>query len=186
MINNPSNIKSGEAKFAQTVKEQSGVNFDLCYQCLTCTLSCPFASTMDLLPNQLVRKIQIGAKEEVLSSRTIWRCASCETCVTRCPNEINIPRLMDTLRQMSRQEKVTAGDNGVAVFHQAFIAGVRQWGRQYELGMLLSFKIRARDLFSDLGLGMKMLQKGKISLMPGRNRSAKEVKSIFRKLKWTD
>jgi heterodisulfide reductase subunit C len=172
--------------FAQQVKEQSGVDFDRCYQCLTCTLGCPFVSTMDLQPNQLIRKIQTGAKDEVLGSRTIWRCASCESCVTRCPNEINLPRLMDTLRQMAREQRVAAGDKAILVFHQTFIAGIRQWGRQYELGMLLSFKIKARDLFSDLGLGMKMMQKRKISLLPGTNKSSKDMKAIFRKLKWTD
>jgi heterodisulfide reductase subunit C2 len=172
--------------FAQQIKKRSGVDFDRCYQCLTCTLSCPFVSTMDLQPNQLIRKIQIGAGDEVLGSRTIWRCSSCEYCVTRCPEEINLPRLMDTLRQMAIEQKVAAGDKSIAVFHQAFINGIRQWGKQYELGMILSFKIKARDLFSDLGLGLKMVQKRKISLFPGRNKSSPEVKAIFRKVKWTD
>ena len=172
--------------FAQKVKEQSGVDFDRCYQCLTCTLGCPFVSTMDIQPNQVIRKIQTGARDEVLGSRTIWRCASCETCVTRCPNEINMPHLMDSLRQMAREQRVAPGDKGIRVFHQTFIAGIRQWGRQYEMGMLVSFKLKARDLFSDLGLGMKMVQKGKINLLPTRNKSQKDVKAIFRKLKWTD
>jgi heterodisulfide reductase subunit C2 len=178
--------KTFTVNFAQQLKEQSGVDFDRCYQCLTCTLGCPFVSTMDFQPNQLIRKIQTGARDEVLRSRTIWRCASCETCVTRCPNEINMPRLMDTLRQMARVQRVAAGDKAIATFHRAFIAGIRQWGKQYELGMLLSFKIKAGDLFSDLGLGMKMMQKRKISLLPGRNKSGKDLKAIFRKLKWTD
>jgi heterodisulfide reductase subunit C2 len=172
--------------FAQQVKERSGVDFDRCYQCLTCTLSCPFVSTMDIQPTQLIRKIQIGARDEVLGSRTIWRCASCESCATRCPEEVNLPHLMDTLRHMAIEKKVIAGDKAIAVFHRTFIAGIRQWGKQYEFGMLLSFKIKARDLFSDLGLGLKMVQKRKISLFPGRNKSSLEVKAIFRKVKWTD
>jgi heterodisulfide reductase subunit C2 len=172
--------------FAQQVKEQSGVDFDRCFQCLTCTLGCPLVSTMDFQPHQLIRLIQTGGREEILGSRTIWRCASCESCVTRCPNEINLPRLMDTLRQMAREQRVAAGEKSIPVFHRTFIGGIRQWGRQYELGMLLAFKIKSRDLFSDLGLGMKMLQKGKISLLPGKNKSARDVKTIFRKLKWTD
>jgi heterodisulfide reductase subunit C len=175
--------KSSAQEFARLIKEQSGVDFDRCYQCLTCTLGCPFAVTMDYLPHQVVRLLQMGAKEELLHSRTIWRCASCETCLTRCPNEINLPRLMDTLRQMALEANVPPGDRGVPAFHRSFLGSVRQWGRQYELGMLLSFKIRVRDLFSDLGLGIKMLQKRKLGLLPGQNKARREVKAIFRKLK---
>jgi heterodisulfide reductase subunit C len=179
-------IEVSGPEFARQVREQSGVNFDRCYQCLTCTLSCPFAFTMDYLPHQLIRKIQMGTRDEVLRSQTIWRCASCETCITRCPHEIDLPRLMDTLRQMALKDKVPVGDKGIPVFHEAFIVGIRRWGRQYELGMLLSFKIKARDLFSDMRLGIKMLQKRKLSLLPGRNKGGLDVKAIFRKLKWTD
>jgi heterodisulfide reductase subunit C len=179
-------IATPEGEFTRQVKEQSGVNIDRCFQCLTCTLSCPSSFTMDYLPNQLIRKIQAGARDEVLHSRTIWRCISCETCVTRCPNEINIPRLMDTLRQMAVREKITPGDKNVPAFHAVFIESIRQWGRQYELGMLLLFKIKTRDFFSDIGLGMKMLQKGKLGLLPGKNSGRQEIKAIFNKLKEMD
>jgi heterodisulfide reductase subunit C len=182
----PTPVKNPEGDFAWQVKEQSGINFDRCFQCLTCTLSCPTSFAMDLLPNQVIRKIQAGARDEVLHSRTIWRCVSCETCLTRCPNEINIPRVMDTLRQMAVKEKMAPGDKYVPLFHLAFIQSIRQWGRQYELGMLLSFKVKARDLFGDIGLGMKMLQKRKLGLLPGKNRSRQEMKALFSKLKEMD
>ncbi len=181
--NGQPHIESKASEFTRQVREHSGVNFDLCYQCLTCTLSCPAAFTMDYLPHQIIRKVQMGARDEVLSSRTIWRCVACETCVTRCPQEVNLPRLMDTLRQMSLREKAVPGDRGIPVFHQAFLQGVRRWGRQYELGLLLSFKIKTKDLFSDIGLGLKMLQKRKLSLLPGRNQSRQEMKYMLGKLK---
>jgi heterodisulfide reductase subunit C len=87
--------------------EQSGVNYKRCYQCKTCSLSCPFTTDMDYLPHQLIRKAQLGELSDLLSSKTIWYCASCETCVTRCPNQIDIPRLMDSLRQMALQKRAT-------------------------------------------------------------------------------
>jgi len=182
----PNQVPFAAGEFARQVREQSGVNFDRCVQCLTCTLSCPASFTMDYLPNQLIRKIQAGARDEVLHSRTIWRCVSCETCLARCPNEINLPRIMDTLRQTAVKENITPGDKYVPAFHLAFIESISQWGRQYELGMLLSFKIKARDFFSDIGLGLKMLQKRKLGLLPGKNSGRQEMKSIFRKLKEID
>jgi len=55
---------------------------------------------MDLLPSQVIRLAQLGM-EEVLESNTIWICASCLTCVTRCPKEVDLPRLMEALRQIA-------------------------------------------------------------------------------------
>ena len=83
--------------FNKQIKDLSGVDYSRCYQCLTCTLSCPVISIMDYSPNQIIRMIQLGARSKVLQSNTIWRCASCETCAGRCPQGIDIRRLMDTL-----------------------------------------------------------------------------------------
>jgi CO dehydrogenase/acetyl-CoA synthase alpha subunit len=55
---------------------------------------CPVAFAMDYKPNQICRW-SLGMKERVLSSKTIWVCASCYTCSTRCPNDIDIAKVMD-------------------------------------------------------------------------------------------
>ncbi len=177
----PSGSEVRDETFAEQVKELSGVNFNRCYQCLTCTLSCPVLFAMDYFPNQILRMIQFGVKSEVLQSDTIWLCASCETCVTRCPNEIDIPRLMDALRQMALQENVSGEETTIPIFHQIFLKGIRQRGRQYELGMLLELKFRVRDFFSDIGIGIKMLRKRKLTLLPTRIKGLKEIKAIFSK-----
>ena len=172
-----------EPAFAEQVGERSGVNVNRCYQCLTCTLSCPVAFAMDYLPHQLVRMVQLGARPEVLQSSTIWLCASCETCITRCPNEIDIPRLMDTLRQMALRENVKGKEAVAPVFHRVFLKGVQQWGKQYELGMLLELKLRVKDFFSDLSMGIKMLLKGKLSLLPVKIKGIKDMRALFQKSK---
>lgn len=157
--------------FTKEVLEKSGVNFNRCYQCKTCSSSCPFASEMDYLPHRLIRKVQLEEMNEVLESKTIWFCASCETCHTRCPNQIDIPGLMDTLRIMALQRRSKHSNEKIPVFHRSFMAGIKRWGRQYELGMLLSYKIKTGDL-NDLVLGIKMLLKGKLALLPHRKSSS--------------
>jgi heterodisulfide reductase subunit C len=179
----PGKLDRKDLTFAQQVKKLSGADFDCCYQCMTCSAGCPAAFNMDILPHQLIRKIQNGSKEEVLRSNAIWHCASCETCVTRCPNEINIPSIMDTLRQMTLQTGTPTGDQATPLFHEAFVESIRQWGKVYELGMILDFKSKTMDLFSDIGLGIKMLLKGKFSLFPGRKSGKKEIQVIFRKIR---
>ena len=173
--------QSVDTNFAQQVRQASGEKLDRCYQCLTCSLGCPVSFTMDYHPNQVIRMIQLGLKEQVLSSSAIWMCLGCETCVARCPNEVDILRVMDTLREMSIQEGIKGKDSVIPTFHQTFLSPVRLFGRQYELGMLLLLKWRNRDLFSDLGLGIRMLLKGKLAIIPDRIKGSRQVKEIFDK-----
>ncbi|MHB1160744.1 MAG: 4Fe-4S dicluster domain-containing protein [Chloroflexota bacterium] len=84
--------------FVGKVKEISGQNLMACYQCGKCSAGCPAVSAMDLLPNQVIRMVQLGQEEEVLRSRTIWLCASCVTCASRCPKGVDLSRVMDALR----------------------------------------------------------------------------------------
>ena len=80
------------------VEEISGENVYACYQCGKCSAGCPMVAEMDLLPNQLIRCLQIGASEVILNKRTIWLCASCFTCAARCPKGVSLSRLMEGVR----------------------------------------------------------------------------------------
>ena len=167
--------------FSQRVKQLSGIKLDRCYQCLTCTLGCPVAFAMDYHPDQIIRMVQLGLKEQVLSSSTIWICAGCETCVARCPNDVDLLRVMDTLREIALQEKIKGKEITIPIFHQNFLAGIRRFGRSHELSMLLLLKLKTRDILGDIGLGLKMLLKGKLKPLPHRVKGLKEIRAIFEK-----
>ena len=77
-------------------KRINGVPLQACYHCRKCTAGCPGAPYMEYNPNKVIKMIQNGQKDKVLSSSTIWLCMSCETCITRCPNNVDIARMMDT------------------------------------------------------------------------------------------
>lgn len=93
-------LKKVRGKFVRDVEEISGQDLLACNQCGKCSAGCPVAGAMDLLPSQAIRMAQLGM-EEVLQSSTIWVCASCLTCVTRCPKGVDLPRLMEALREIS-------------------------------------------------------------------------------------
>ena len=80
------------------VEEISGENVFACYQCGKCSAGCPMSTEMDLLPNQVIRLLQLGANEQLLDCRTIWLCASCFTCTARCPKGVSLTRLMEGVR----------------------------------------------------------------------------------------
>ena len=151
-----------------------------CYQCRKCTNGCPLAFAMDLMPNQVMRMVQLGLRDEVLRARTIQICASCQTCTTRCPNDIDIAHLMDALRQLARRAGVGAEPN-IAAFHDAFLKSVRRHGRVFELGMTGGYKLKTGDYTGDMGLGMKLFGKGRLKLLPSRVKGRKAVRAIFEK-----
>ena len=97
--------------FVARVEEISGQDLLACNQCGKCSAGCPVVAAMDLLPSQVVRLAQLGM-EEVLESDTIWICASCLTCVTRCPKGVDLPRLMEALRQIALRQGATKLDLG--------------------------------------------------------------------------
>lgn len=167
--------------FLQEAQDRCGQNLRLCYQCLKCTAGCPTAPYMDFNPNTIVRMIQLGWKQEVLESKAIWLCVSCEACGTRCPNEIDIGVLMDALREMSLEEGYRAQEANIVALHHAFMESIRRFGRVHEATMLMEYKLRSHDLWTDLVPGMKLFMKGKIPLIPGRIKGMKAIREIYRK-----
>ncbi|MGB9006613.1 MAG: 4Fe-4S dicluster domain-containing protein [Candidatus Aminicenantales bacterium] len=86
--------------FVRKVEELSGQNLLVCYQCGKCSAGCPQAGQMDILPNQVIRLAQLGQKEDLVGSKTIWVCASCLTCNVRCPKGVKIAEVMEAVRQI--------------------------------------------------------------------------------------
>jgi heterodisulfide reductase subunit C len=88
------------------VERISEVDVFACYQCGRCSGDCPSINLMDIMPNQAIRLLQLGEVEEVLSSKTIWICASCFTCTSRCPKGIDIARVLEALRQVCLRKNI--------------------------------------------------------------------------------
>lgn len=86
--------------FVQDIQAISGQNLMDCYQCGRCSAGCPMVEDMDVLPNVVIRLAQLGLTE-VMGSKTPWVCAACMTCQARCPKGVDLPRIMEALRQMA-------------------------------------------------------------------------------------
>ena len=116
------------------VAEISGQNIFACYQCGNCSAGCPAAGAMDLLPSQVLRLVQIGLVEEAMASQTIWHCAACLTCAARCPKGVDLPRVMEALRELvlvRGEDHLAPGsvlpDDLAEWPQQAFVAGFRKY-----------------------------------------------------------
>ncbi len=160
---------------AREIQERSGENVFLCYQCKKCTAGCPVAAYFDLTPHQVLRACQFGQDELVLHSRTISICAACETCSTRCPQDIDIARIMDVLEIMAAEQGIKAKAPTVPMFYQSANRGIDWFGRMWELGLMAELYMREfltgnldfKQLFKyDLSLAVKMLRAGKLKILP--------------------
>ena len=171
-------LRSG---FIEKVEKKSGQRVCDCYQCGMCTGGCPVVFHMDYPPNQIMRMIQLGMRERVLSSKTIWVCASCFTCTTRCPKEVDLAEVMDTLRQMAHQEGRKAAVDEVRVFHEIFLENIRRYGRQYEMGLVGNYNLNSGRLFKDMRQAPKLFFRGKLRIFPKRI-DVRRIKGIFRKI----
>jgi heterodisulfide reductase subunit C len=166
--------------FIKEVKSVSGINLKDCYQCGKCSAGCPMMSQMDYPPNKIIRLAQLGQKEIILSSSTIWVCVSCVTCSTRCPKDVEIAGLMDVFREMSIKEgKAAKSQRKIQKFHKSFLEVIRSNGRLYEMMLVVKYKIRTLSLFQDVMKTPKMLFSGKLKLLPHGVENKDAIKKIF-------
>ncbi len=74
-----------------------------CYQCGTCTASCPSGRLTAFRTRQIIRRAQLGLKDEILPTEELWLCTTCYQCVERCPREVEITDILFILRNMGVQ-----------------------------------------------------------------------------------
>lgn len=170
------------AGLARAIREISDVDVNLCYQCGKCAAGCPVAYAMDYPPAQLIHAARLGLDELVLGSKTIWLCAACETCTTRCPQDVDIAGVMDAAKILAVRRGVEPAIGEVRSFHKAALSTMRRFGRMWEAGMILSLKLRTRQYFKDIELGKRMLRKGKLKLLPSLT-GARRARRIFARAK---
>ncbi len=106
-----SNAKIPDPAFAQSIVDAGGKTLDLCYQCGTCTGSCPSGRTTAFRTRQLIRKAQLGLKDDILPSEDLWMCTTCYSCVERCPRDVDIVDIIILMRNMAVQKGYMAEDH---------------------------------------------------------------------------
>jgi len=173
-------LRNNLQQFVDEIDKISGINLRDCYQCGKCSAGCPMAMQMEYPPSKLIRHIQLGEREKVLTSSTIWTCVSCITCSTRCPKEVEIAGLMDVCRELSIKEGLaTKEQRKIQQFHKSFLETIRSNGRLYEVMLIAKYKLRALALFQDVDKTPKMLLTGKLKLLPHKVENIEAIKKIF-------
>ncbi len=163
------------------VERTSGQDVRACYQCAKCAAGCPLVSAMDLSPPQIIRALQLGQPELALGSDTLWLCVGCHTCVTRCPCEIDLPRIVDSLRVWADAHEHAYAQSDILTFHHLFLKSIALTGRMYEIGLMGGFNLLSRNLFNNTDLALPMLRRGKVKAVPQRVQALDEISGIFQR-----
>ena len=133
---------------SHVVAEISGVDISRCYQCKKCTSGCPVVKLTESPPSEIVRRLQLGAGNELLESDLVWMCLSCETCYARCPMEINIASVIDALRFLARETGAPVPKGNIPLFNRMFLRMVKTFGRSYDLPMIAAYKLGTGNIMT--------------------------------------
>lgn len=192
-------FNSGNAKpLVEEVMQRSKQNLLACYQCRRCAAGCPVGEeTGYVTPDRLIRMIVLGDREKALSNELVWKCVSCYTCGTRCPNDIQTARITETIKKMAKENHLTPLSHKVSHFHDAFVnAGVR-WGRVNEIEFINSYEIKNavsdlkqfkfksiyNEMVTQSKLGVGMLKKKRLHFGFQSAKGRDEIKQLYKKAK---
>lgn len=173
------NINQTDSGFVNEVIRRSGVDINKCWHCQTCAGGCPFVRAMDYPPNRVIRLVQLGLRKEALESSGIWICVGCNTCSIQCPNCIDIPAVNDALRQLAMQEGVGIAEPNILNFHEAVLQSIQRHGRTHKLEVMMRYKLKKHDWFSDMAVGMRMFAKRKLEILPSKSKNIAEIRKLF-------
>jgi len=167
-------------------------NLPACFQCERCTNACPVSADMDIKPHQVIRFVQLGRREALLGSSTIWVCLSCEMCTTYCPNGVGVAETINHLRNLAYRSAIPPREPQLAEFHRTFLEELNRRGRVNELRLMgalnlkpgiLAEKIRKGLLGEELSIGLTLLRRGRLKMFTARCRAIGEIRALDRRLR---
>jgi heterodisulfide reductase subunit C len=165
--------------FAKEIYDNTGINVYNCYQCGKCSAGCTVSSFIEESPTRLIRLIQLGQKDLVYQSKTPYLCATCITCSSRCPMDIDVAKLMESIRISAKKDGIEPPVKEIPAFSEAFLNPIKSNGKSFELGMMIGYKIKTITPFTDGELAPVMLKNNKLPFIPAKVKNKKRIRQIF-------
>ena len=164
----------------QIMKDPLGNSFEVCYQCGLCTASCRTAFAMRYTPRQVMHLLQLGCVDEAVASGSGLLCTACYSCTFRCPRGVAVTDTMAAIQRLNLTSN--HADRDLRRFYRSFMRTVERHGRFHEVEFLARYFIPNPILLTEeIRLGLSLLTKGKISLIPPKMKSQKAIAAMFRK-----
>lgn len=170
----PSRVMPDSPLFWKEVAETpGGESVAVCIQCNTCTSSCPVeALDPSFKVRQIIARVRLGLRADVLSDEGIWSCARCFACVAHCPKHVRPGDVIEAVRHIALRE----GRDGDGPRHtRAFVESVRQDGRISESRVTLG-SVGVAGVLKEGLLPLQMARRGKMPAL--RRHPLKSVPEI--------
>ncbi len=177
-----------EAELRQIFLDQvdtvpGGERIKRCIQCGTCTGSCPVSYAMDISPREVMALFRAGEIERILTSRTIWICASCYACTTRCPSGLKVTDIMYALKRTAMDRHIKSIAPQVQTLAALFTDNLMRYGRLHEGTLIRKYYTRThiRKFLDLLPLARKMWRTKRIALLPHKIKNHESLSRIIEK-----
>jgi heterodisulfide reductase subunit C len=177
----PLRLDEIETALPLELKENLGIDIETCLECGKCSGGCSNGHVFDYTPRKIVLLVKVGDEEVLAGIDALWICLSCQLCLERCPSGIDIPRILDYLRERAVKRGVRATRPAVRDFMDLMIEEIRARGRISEMPLMIRFKKKTGQYLKDAGLGLRMFLKGKLNPFLYRMRRADELEKLFAK-----
>ena len=165
----------------QVANIPGGESIKKCIQCGSCTGSCPVSYTMDITPREIIALFRARDIESILSSRTIWICASCYACTIRCPQGVQVTDILYALKRLAIEQKIFPKRFPVYSLSKSFVYLANRFGRSYEPGLIVAYFLKTNPfkLLGMIPLFLKLFFKGRIGILPKKIKGSKNFSKIL-------
>ncbi|PWR70417.1 CoB--CoM heterodisulfide reductase subunit C [Methanospirillum stamsii] len=94
-------LTDANPEFTQKIIKTSRTIANMCYQCGTCTGSCPSAPRSSYRIRLFMRRCVLGLENEALTDPDLWLCTTCYSCTDRCPRDIAPTDVIMAMRNLA-------------------------------------------------------------------------------------
>lgn len=169
-----------ESPMKLELKEKLGIDIEACLECGKCTGGCSNAHIFDYTPRKLVQLIKLGQEDRLYNLDALWSCVACQLCGDRCPAGIDIPRIIDYVREKAVNRGLVADGNQVKLFYDLMLESVGKTGRVAETSLMIKYNLKRGRYFSDADLGQKLFFKGKLKLLSPKVKNMAQLRHILK------
>jgi len=93
-------------QFLEDVKKISRTAANMCFQCGTCTGSCPSAPRSSYRIRLFMRRAVLGLEKEALNDPDLWLCTTCYSCTDRCPRDLAPTDVIMAMRNLAFKQDI--------------------------------------------------------------------------------
>ncbi|MFO7963920.1 MAG: quinone-interacting membrane-bound oxidoreductase complex subunit QmoC [Desulfobacterales bacterium] len=93
--------------FIEEISDLGGGDVKKCFQCATCSVTCPISPDHKPFPRKEMIAASWGLKDKLVKNPDIWLCHNCGDCSTLCPRSARPGDVMAALRAYAIQEYST-------------------------------------------------------------------------------